>query len=138
MVQRQYDEEIRWNRIIRISSMSSILLACFGLFGLSALVAQRRIKEIGIRKVFGASISNILILISKRFILLVLVGFSISVPVSWYLTNKWLSNFSYKIELGITPFLYGGLTVIIIALVTVSWQSISAALQNPVESLKSE
>lgn len=138
MVQRQYNEEIRWNRIIRISSMASILLACFGLFGLSALVAQRRIKEIGIRKVFGASIKNILLLISKDFILLVICGFSISAPIAWYLSNQWLTGFSYKINLGIAPFLYGGLTVLLIALITVSWQSIRAALQNPVENLRNE
>lgn len=138
MVQRQYNEEIRWNRIIRISSMASILLACFGLFGLSALVAQRRIKEIGIRKVFGASIKNILVLISKDFVLLVVCGFAISAPVAWYLSNQWLTGFSYKIDLGVLPFLYGGLTVLLIALTTVSWQSVKAALQNPVENLRNE
>ena len=138
MVQRQYNEEIRWNRIIRISSMASILLACFGLFGLSALVAQRRIKEIGIRKVFGASIKNILVLISKDFVLLVVCGFAISAPVAWYLSNQWLTGFSYKIDLDALPFLYGGLTVLLIALTTVSWQSVKAALQNPVENLRNE
>tara|TARA_R110001599_G_scaffold1889_3_gene9607 strand:+ start:79010 stop:81358 length:2349 start_codon:yes stop_codon:yes gene_type:complete len=138
MVQHQYNEEIRWNRIIRISSMTSILLACFGLFGLSALVAQRRIKEIGIRKVFGASIKNILVLISKDFVLLVVCGFAISAPVAWYLSNQWLTGFSYKIDLGVLPFLYGGLTVLLIALTTVSWQSVKAALQNPVENLRNE
>lgn len=138
LVQRQYNEEIRWNRIIRISSIASILLACFGLFGLSALVAQRRIKEIGIRKVFGASVKNILTLISKDFILLVILGFSISAPIAWYLGNQWLTGFSYKIDLGLTPFLYGGLTVLLIALITVSWQSIKAALTNPAENLRNE
>ena len=138
MVQRQYNEEIRWNRIIRISSMASILLACFGLFGLSALVAQRRIKEIGIRKVFGASIKNILVLISKDFVLLVICGFAISAPVAWYLSNQWLTGFSYKIDLDALPFLYGGLTVLLIALTTVSLQSVKAAFQNPVENLRNE
>lgn len=138
MVQRQYDQEVRWSRIIRISSMTSILLACFGLFGLSTLVAQRRIKEIGIRKVFGASIKNILVLISKDFVLLVICGFVISAPVAWYLSNQWLTDFSYKIDLGVLPFLYGGLTVLLIALTTVSWQSVKAALQNPVENLRNE
>lgn len=138
MVQRQYDQEVRWSRIIRISSMASILLACFGLFGLSTLVAQRRIKEIGIRKVFGASIKNILVLISKDFVLLVICGFVISAPVAWYLSNQWLTDFSYKIDLGVLPFLYGGLTVLLIALTTVSWQSVKAALQNPVENLRNE
>lgn len=138
MVQRQYNEEIRWNRIIRTSSLISILLACFGLFGLSSLAAQRRIKEIGIRKVFGASIRSILLLISKDFILLVIGGFSIAAPVAWYLSNQWITGFSYKIDLGVIPFLYGGLTVLFIALITVSWQSIRAATQNPVENLRNE
>ncbi len=138
MIKHQYNEEIRWNRIIRIAALISILLAYFGLFGLSSLVAQRRIKEIGIRKVFGASIRNILVLISKDFILLVIIGFSVSAPIAWYLSNKWLASFSYKIDLGGIPFLYGGLTVLFIALITVSWQSIRAALQNPVENLRNE
>ncbi len=82
LIKLQYNEEIRWNRIISTASLISILLACFGLFGLSSLTAQRRIKEIGIRKVFGASIKSILLLISKDFILLVIIGFSISAPVA--------------------------------------------------------
>ncbi len=138
LIKLQYNEEIRWNRIIKTASLISILLACFGLFGLSSLTAQRRIKEIGIRKVFGASIRSILLLISKDFILLVIIGFSISAPIAWYLSNQWLANFSYKIDLGGIPFLYGGLSVLLIALITVSWQSIRAALQNPVENLRNE
>ncbi len=138
MVQRQYNEEIRWNRIIRVASIISILLACFGLFGLSALVAQRRIKEIGIRKVFGASLKNILLLVSRDFMLLVATGFAISVPVAWYLSNQWLIDFSYKINLGLIPFLLSGLTVLFIAVCTISWQAVKAANTNPVESLKSE
>lgn len=138
LIKLQYNEEIRWNRIIQIASLISILLACFGLFGLSSLTAQRRIKEIGIRKVFGASIRSILLLISKDFILLVIIGFSISAPIAWYLSNQWLANFSYKIDLGGIPFLYGGLSVLLIALITISWQSIRAALQNPVENLRNE
>jgi len=138
MVQQQYNEEIRWNRIIGIASVISIILACFGLFGLSALTTQRRIKEIGIRKIFGASLEQILLLVSKDFIILIAIGFSISIPLVWYLSNVWLTEFSYKITIGILPFLVSGLTILLLAISTVSWQAIKAANTNPVESLKSE
>ncbi len=138
MVQKQYREEVRWNRIINIASLISVLLACFGLFGLSALVSQRRVKEIGIRKAFGASVQNILELVSKDFIILVMGGFIIAIPVAWYFSIQWLTNFSYKIDLNIWPFFHAGLTTLVVALITVSWQSLKAATANPVDSLKGE
>lgn len=138
MVQKQYREEVRWNRIINIASLISVLLACFGLFGLSALVSQRRVKEIGIRKAFGASVQNILELVSKDFIVLVLGGFIIAIPVAWYFSMQWLTNFSYKIDLNIWPFFYAGFTTLVVALFTVSWQSFKAATANPIDSLKGE
>ncbi len=138
LVANQYQKDTLWNRIILLSAGMSVLLTCFGLLGLTALATQRRIKEIGIRKVFGASIRSIVELISKDFVLMIFVGFTIAAPVAYYFSNQWLSNFAYKIGLGITPFILGGATTLAIALTTISWQSIRAALANPVESLRNE
>lgn len=134
----QYREEQRWNRIMDFSSAMAIILACFGLFGLAALSAQRRIKEIGIRKVFGATVTNIVTLINKDFLKLVVIGFLISIPVAWYVMNSWLADFAYRIELGAGIFLLAGGIALFIALATVSWQSIRAAMANPADSLRSE
>ncbi|MDZ7772598.1 MAG: ABC transporter permease [Balneolaceae bacterium] len=137
-VRRQYAEEQRWGTIMKASSGASILLACFGLFGLAALAARRRTKEIGIRKVLGATVSNIVTLLSKDFIKLVTIGFVIAVPVAYYAMDWWLADFAYKIEIGAGVFALAGGAALLIALLTVSWQSIRAALANPVESLRSE
>ncbi len=116
----------------------AILLACLGLFGLAAFAAERRTKEIGIRKVLGATITNIVSLLSKDFLKLVAIGFVIAVPIAWYAMHKWLADFAYKIEIGPGIFLLAGAAALLIALLTVSGQSIKAALANPVDSLKSE
>lgn len=116
----------------------AIIIACLGLFGLSTFAAQRRTKEIGIRKVLGASVSNIVTLLSKDFILLVLIAFVIAMPIAWYAMNQWLTDFAYRIEIGAGIFVLAGLAALTIALLTVSWQSVRAALANPVESLRSE
>ena len=109
-----------------------------GLFGLAAFTAETRTKEIGIRKVLGASVTSIVALLSKDFLKLVLVAIVIASPIAWYAMNAWLADFAYKIEIGWWIFaLAGGLTVGI-ALLTVSFQSMKAALMNPVKSLRSE
>ena len=131
MVAQQYQEEKRWSSIMKLSSAMAIILACFGLFGLAALAAQRRTKEIGIRKVLGATITNIVGLLSKDFVTLVVIGFVIAVPIAYYTMNQWLADFAYI-------FLLAGATALVIALATVSWQSVRAALANPVDSLRSE
>ncbi len=138
LIQYQYNEEIRWNKIIRISSIASILLACFGLFGLAALTAQKRVKEIGIRKVFGASVASIVTLLSKDFVKLVILGFVVAIPIAWYASGKWLEAFAYKIELGPGIFVIAGMVALAIALSTISWQAIRSASANPVDSLRSE
>jgi putative ABC transport system permease protein len=138
LVAAQYKQEKRWTHIIRFSSIMAIALACFGLFGLAALSAQRRTKEIGIRKVLGASVTNIVALLSKDFVKLVLIGFVIAIPIAWYAMNRWLADFAYKIDIGPGIFVLAGAASLLIALLTVSWQSIKAAVANPVESLKSE
>jgi putative ABC transport system permease protein len=138
MVALQYMEEQRWQNIIRFASFMAIALACFGLFGLAALSAQRRTKEIGIRKVLGATLTNIVTLLSKDFVKLVVSGFIIAVPIAWYAVNQWLSEFAYIIEIGPGIFIFAGATALMIALLTVSWQSVKAAVANPVDSLRSE
>ncbi|WP_421775499.1 ABC transporter permease [Gracilimonas sp.] len=138
LVEMQYMEEQRWQDIIRFSSFIAIALACFGLFGLATLSAQKRTKEIGIRKVLGATVSNIVALLSKDFIQLVLIGFVTAIPIAWYAMNQWLADFAYRIEIGPGIFALAGGAALIIALLTVSWQSIKAAVANPVDSLRSE
>ncbi|QHT65809.1 FtsX-like permease family protein [Rhodocytophaga rosea] len=133
-----YEAEQKVGRIIGIFAGITIFVACLGLFGLATFTAQQRTKEIGIRKVLGASVFNITLLLSKEFSKLVLIGFLISVPVSWYAMHKWLENFAYKINVGIGVFVVAGLLALCIAWLTVSYQSIKAALTNPVKSLRSE
>jgi len=133
-----YKNEQRIGRIIGIFAGITIFVACLGLFGLATFTAGQRTKEIGIRKVLGASVFNITLLLSKEFSKLVLIAFLISVPVSWYAMSKWLQGFAYSVEIGIGVFILAGLVALLIAWLTVSYQSIKAALANPVKSLRSE
>ncbi|MDJ1496490.1 ABC transporter permease [Cytophagaceae bacterium DM2B3-1] len=116
----------------------AIFIACLGLFGLAAFTAEQRTKEIGIRKVLGASISSIVTLLSSDFLKLVMVAIIIAIPIAWYVCNNWLENFAYKISLSWWVFVTASLLATCIALITVSFQSIKAALMNPVKSLRSE
>lgn len=133
-----YRTEKQLGKIVGAFTAIAIFIACLGLFGLAAFSAERRTKEIGIRKVLGATVSNIVALLSKDFILLVLTGFAIAIPIAWYAMNQWLSDFAYRIEIGPGIFALAGGAALIIALLTVSWQSIRAAVANPVDSLRSE
>ena len=135
---QQYAKETRWNLIMKAASAISVLLACFGLFGLISLAAQKRTQEIGIRKVMGATITHIVTLLSKDFIFLVGIGFLIASPLAWYIISEWLADFVYKIEVGVDLFLIVGSMAVVLALMSVSWQSIKAATANPVDSLRSE
>lgn len=135
---QQYRNDQRFARLFSISAGMAIFIACLGLLGLVAFTAQQRTKEIGMRKVLGATVTNIVALLSKDFLKLVLTGFLIAVPVAWYTMNQWLDNFAYKIEIGPQIFLLSGLVALLIALVTLSWQSIKAAMANPVNSLRNE
>lgn len=136
--QSLYASEQRVSLISRYFAGIAIFISCLGLFGLVAFMAERRQKEIGIRKVLGASVPNLVKLLSKDFLLLVLVGFVIAGPVAWYIMNKWLQGFAYRIQIDPSIFILAGAAAILIALSTVSWQSIRAALANPVDSLRSE
>ncbi len=135
---RNYTVENFFFSIVNIFSAISIFIACLGLFGLAAFTAERRTKEIGVRKVLGASVSGLVSLLNKDFLKLVLLGFLIAVPVAWYAMNQWLQNFAYRIEIGPGIFVIAGSAALLIALATVSWQSVKAALMNPVNSLRSE
>jgi putative ABC transport system permease protein len=108
------------------------------LFGLAAYTAQVRTKEIGVRKVLGSTVSGIIQLLAKDFVKLVVIAIVIATPIAWYLMNAWLQDFAYKINLGWSVFVIAGLIAIVIALITISFQSVKAALANPVKSLRTE
>ena len=133
-----YQIERQTNRIITYFTMLAVFISCLGLFGLSLFMAEQRIKEIGIRKTLGATVSNIVGLMSKDFLLLVAVSNLISWPAAYFIMNKWLQNFAYRMNLSVWIFILSGLTALAIALLTVSYQSIKAATANPVEALKYE
>jgi len=137
-VQKQYETEITLARIINSFTLIAILISCLGLFGLAAFSAEQRNKEIGIRKVLGASVSGVVRLLSKDFLKLVLIAIVIATPIAWWAMNKWLQNFAYKIEITWGMFAIAGLVAIFIALFTVSFQAIKAAITNPVKSLRTE
>ena len=134
----QYRQEQRLSRIVATGSIIAILIACLGLFGLASLMVIRKNKEIGVRKVLGASSSNIVLLINKEFTKLVAIAFVIAAPVAWWGMNSWLQDFAYRIEIGIGIYLLAGLITLGVAWFTVSYQSIKATLINPVDSLRSE
>ena len=133
-----YADVQRMGSIFTSFSILAILIACLGLFALSAFMAEQRNKEIGIRKVLGASVSSITTMLSKDFVKLVLIAFLIAAPISWWAMNKWLQDFAYRITMGWWMFLVAGIIVVLIALATVSFQSVKAALLNPVKNLRSE
>ncbi len=133
-----YQSELRTGKVFNIFSAIAILLACLGLFGLSAYSARQRIKEIGIRKVLGASAGSITLLLSNSFIRLVLIAFVIACPIAWFVMDKWLQDFAYRINISWWMFLLAGIVALLIALVTVSFQAIKAAVANPVKSLRTE
>jgi len=134
----RYREEQRLSRIVTTGAGLAIIIACLGLFGLASLMVVRRTKEIGVRKVLGASASSIVLLVNKEFTRLVAIAFLISAPIAWYMMSQWLQDFAYRIELGVGLFTLAGFAALIVAWLTVSYQSVKATLVNPVESLRSE
>ena len=134
----QYQREVDLGRLVGYLTALSIFLACLGLFGLAAFTAERRTKEIGVRKVLGASVAGLVVLLSKDIARLVLVALVVAVPVAYLAASRWLEDFAYRIEISWQVFLMAGLTTLLIAILTVSYQSIKAALANPVETLRYE
>ena len=137
-IDRRYRTEQNWTRIFTTAAFLAILIACLGLFGLSALTAERRTKEIGVRKVLGASVSRIVLLLSKDFLTLVGIAFVIAAPLAYLAVEAILQDFAYRIDLSWQIFLIAGLTALLVALLKVSFQSIKAAGTNPVKTLRYE
>lgn len=137
-MEKLYETDKKLGTVFTFFACVGILISCMGLLGLTFFSAELRTKEIGIRKVLGATIPHIITLLSFDFLKLVLVGFAIAIPISWYVMNKWLSDFAYRIEIGVGIFLIAGLAAFLVSTITTSWQSVKAASANPVDSLKSE
>ena len=133
-----YEEQQRLGQMVSYFAGLAVLISCLGLFGLISLVTQQRIKEVGIRKVLGASTSQIVVILSKNFVVLVLLAFVIASPIAYYFMDKWLADFAFKIDLGIGLFLGAGVAVLLIAVGTMCFQAINAAKENPVKALRSE
>jgi ABC-type antimicrobial peptide transport system permease subunit len=133
-----YKQENQLSSLYKIFAIIAIFLSCLGLYGLVSFMAVQRVKEVGIRKVLGASVGSVIYLFSKEFIILVVIGFVIASPIAWYFMNKWLQDYVYRINISWWIFLVGGISAVVIALVTVSFQAIKAAIANPVKSLRTE
>jgi putative ABC transport system permease protein len=135
---QMYEADMRWQRAMKGASFFAIVIACMGLFGLSAIAAVNRTREIGIRKVLGANVRQLVTLLAAGFLSMVALSIVIAVPLGWWLMNKWLEDFAYRIEIRWWMFAVVGLTAVVIALATVSVQVLRAARANPVEALRSE
>jgi ABC-type antimicrobial peptide transport system permease subunit len=136
--EQYFKSETLIGNLAGIFATLAIIISCLGLFGLSAYTAQRRTKEIGIRKVLGATTRGITTLLSKEFVGLIIISCLVAFPISWLAMHNWLSNYEYRIDISIWVFVVAGFLANCIALMTVSFQAIKAALANPVQSLRSE
>ncbi|CAN5793945.1 ABC transporter permease [soil metagenome] len=135
---RSYINEQQYGNIFSTASIWAIFIACLGLFGLTTFTVESRVKEIGVRKVLGASVQSIVALLSKDFILLVFIAFIIASPIAWYCMNRWLQDFAYRINIGAWVFILAGGLSMVVALLTIIFQALKAAIANPVYSLRSE
>jgi ABC-type antimicrobial peptide transport system permease subunit len=135
---RKFSNEVRIGNLAAFFAALAIFIACLGLFGLASFIAEQRTKEIGVRKVLGASVMNIWQLLSKEFVVLTIVSFCIALPVTWYLMDGWLENYQYRVSLSWWVFAVTAVGALLITLLTVSFQAIKAALTNPVKSLRTE
>jgi len=135
---RLYQDEQKQANLFQVFGLIAITIACLGLFGLATLTTQKKMKEIGVRKVLGASLSDIIYLLSKNFLVLVLVASLIVVPLGWLAMENWLSNFEYRVQLQVWYFIAATALALIIALLTVAYHSFKAAFMNPTETLRYE
>jgi putative ABC transport system permease protein len=133
-----YRTEQRVGKVALAFALLTILIACLGLFGLVTYIAEARTKEIGIRKVLGASVVSITTLLSKDFLMLVLIALVIASPIAYYAMSGWLQDFAYRIEISWWVFVLAGVLAVLVALLTVGFQAVKAAVMNPIKSLKSE
>ena len=136
--EQMYKSELLMGTLANGFTLLAIIISCFGLYGIASFATSLRTKEVGIRKVLGSSVTALLHLLTKEYVVLVIVANLFAWPVSWYAMNQWLQNFAYRIDLTIWPFLLAGLSALVIALLTISWQAMRAATANPVESLRYE
>ena len=137
-IAKNYKAEYTVSKLSRYFAFLAIFISCLGLFGLVTFTAEQRTKEIGIRKVLGASVTGIIRMFSKDFLKLVLIAALIAFPVAWWVMNKWLNDFEYRVDIGWWVFVVAGVAALLIALLTISFQSIKAAIANPVKSLRTE
>jgi putative ABC transport system permease protein len=135
---KMYTSELIISKLSVLFAILAILISCLGLLGLVMFAAEQRIKEIGIRKVLGASLGQIIALFSRDFLRLVFIAFLIAAPLAWYSMNHWLQNFAYRVDLSWWIFALAGGAAILIALLTVSYQAVKSAMANPVKSLRTE
>ena len=133
-----YQGEQRMGSLFNIFAVLAIIISSLGLYGLSAFMAEQRTKEIGVRKVLGASVSNMVVMLSSKFTKLILVAVVIAVPVAWWAISSWLESFAFRVQMNLMIFVFASLAALAIAWVTVSYESVKAALSNPVKSLRSE
>jgi putative ABC transport system permease protein len=133
-----YKSELEFQRTFSLFAGCAIVIGCMGILAMSLFMCQRRIKEIGIRKVNGATIAEVITLLNKNFVKWVAIAFVIATPIAWYTMHKWLEDFAYKTEISWWIFMVSGMLTLGIALLTVSWQSWKAATRNPVEALRYE
>jgi putative ABC transport system permease protein len=138
MIQANYQKEIRTRSLLSVMAFLAIAISMLGIFGLSVFTTQKRTKEIGIRKVNGARVWEVMAMLNKEFVVWVVIAFLIAAPIAWFVMHKWLETFADKTPLSWWIFALAGLLSLIIALLTVSWQSWRAATRNPVESLRNE
>jgi putative ABC transport system permease protein len=134
----QYKNDQLFGKAFSIFAGFAVFIACLGLLGLSLFATAQRTKEIGVRKVLGASVSNIVLLLSKDFIQLVVIAFIIASPIAWFVMHQWLQDFAYRINIEWWVFAIAGILAVAIALATISFQAIKAAVANPVKSLRTE
>jgi ABC-type antimicrobial peptide transport system permease subunit len=137
-IMNTYKAEYTVSKLSRYFAFLAIFISCLGLFGLVTFTAEQKTKEIGIRKVLGASVTGIIGMLSKDFIKLVVIAAVIAFPVAWWMMHKWLSDFEYRVNIGWWVFVVAGVAALLIALLTISFQSIKAAIANPVKSLRTE
>jgi len=137
-IENFYRQETQLSTLYKIFAAIAIFISCLGLYGLVSFMASQRTKEVGIRKVLGASAGNIVFLLSKEFSLLIIIAFAIAVPVAYYIMNKWLQNYTYRVEIGVALFMIAIIGSMIIAWITVGHRAVQAALANPVKSLRTE
>jgi putative ABC transport system permease protein len=135
---KQYIAEQQYSRLFTTASVWAVIIACLGLFGLATYTVESRTKEIGVRKVLGASVANVAQLLSKDFLVLVCIAIAIASPIAWYVMHQWLKDFAYRIHISWWVFVLTGCGALLLAFITISFQSIKAALANPVKSLRTE